>query len=120
MVENANTLQQLIEYYLLWKPASQPACPAYSRQLNPASQTKIFTDYKKKLCNSNLWCFFFLVLSISPHSSSIIIMTAWVDKLNDKVAASRFGRYFQLEGSGHRRERKGTRFSTEIRAGLTT
>jgi len=47
-------------------------------------------------------------------------MTAWIDKLNEKVAASRFGRYFQLEGSGHKRERKGTRFSTEIRAGLTT
>jgi AGZA family xanthine/uracil permease-like MFS transporter len=47
-------------------------------------------------------------------------MTAWVDKLNDRVAVSAFGRYFQLEGSGHKRERKGTRFSTEVRAGLTT
>ncbi|CAM0140792.1 hypothetical protein VKS41_008066 [Umbelopsis sp. WA50703] len=47
-------------------------------------------------------------------------MTAWLDKLNARVAQSAFGRYFQLEGSGHRRERKGTLFTTEIRAGLTT
>ncbi|KAI8358575.1 permease family-domain-containing protein [Blakeslea trispora] len=44
---------------------------------------------------------------------------SWVDRLNDYVARTRFGRYFQLEHSGHKRERKGTKFSTELRAGLT-
>lgn len=44
---------------------------------------------------------------------------SWVDRLNDAVAHSRIGKYFQLENSGHKRERKGTKFSTEIRAGLT-
>ncbi|KAI8879638.1 hypothetical protein K501DRAFT_226207 [Backusella circina FSU 941] len=46
-------------------------------------------------------------------------MAGWADKLNDAVAHSAVGRYFQLEGSGHRRERKNTRFTTELRAGLT-
>ncbi|KAI8889911.1 hypothetical protein K501DRAFT_169617 [Backusella circina FSU 941] len=46
-------------------------------------------------------------------------MTSRIEKLNDKVARSFFGRYFQLENSGHRRERAGTKFTTEIRAGLT-
>jgi hypothetical protein len=45
---------------------------------------------------------------------------AWSDRVNDYVATSRVGKYFQLEGSGHRRERRGTKFLTEIRAGLTT
>lgn len=45
---------------------------------------------------------------------------AWTDTVNEKVARSRVGRYFQLEGSGHKRERKGTRFMTELRAGATT
>ncbi|KAI8138942.1 permease family-domain-containing protein [Fennellomyces sp. T-0311] len=44
----------------------------------------------------------------------------WADKINDYVAQSRAGRYFQLEGSGARRERKNTRFLTELRAGATT
>lgn len=46
-------------------------------------------------------------------------MTNWVDKVNDRVARSRIGKYFQLENSGHRRERKGTKFMTEVRAGVT-
>jgi xanthine/uracil/vitamin C permease (AzgA family) len=46
-------------------------------------------------------------------------MGGWVDKLNDTVAHSKVGRYFQLDHSGHRRERKGTKFCTELRAGLT-
>jgi len=46
-------------------------------------------------------------------------MTNWVDKLDARVARSIIGRYFQLEYSGHRRERKGTRFTTELRAGVT-
>ncbi|CAO3629016.1 unnamed protein product [Mucor hiemalis] len=44
---------------------------------------------------------------------------AWADKVNDYVAHSRVGKYFQLDHSGHRRERKGTKFITEIRAGIT-
>lgn len=42
------------------------------------------------------------------------------ESLNDKVADSFIGKHFQLEGSGAYRERPNTRFSTEIRAGLTT
>ena len=44
----------------------------------------------------------------------------WADTVNTKVAQSYVGRYFQLEGSGAYRERKNTRFLTELRAGLTT
>jgi AGZA family xanthine/uracil permease-like MFS transporter len=44
----------------------------------------------------------------------------YTDKLNDYVAHSRVGKFFQLDNSGAKRERKGTRFTTEIRAGLTT
>ena len=36
------------------------------------------------------------------------------------VAKSVIGRRFRLEFSGHRLERKGSRFLTEIRAGLAT
>jgi len=60
-----------------------------------------------------------------------------VKAIDDKVSRSTFGRVFRLEGSGHVRsilvvqydtftnsskpkERKGSRFLTEIRAGLTT
>lgn len=44
----------------------------------------------------------------------------WVDKINQAVARSVVGRYFQLEGSCAKRERKGTKFTTELRAGCTT
>jgi AGZA family xanthine/uracil permease-like MFS transporter len=40
--------------------------------------------------------------------------------LNDLASHSVVGRYFHLEGSGHRNEIKGARLTTEIRAGLTT
>lgn len=36
------------------------------------------------------------------------------------VARSVVGRRFRLEFSGHRNERKGSRFLTEVRAGLAT
>ncbi|KAI5463959.1 hypothetical protein BGZ63DRAFT_376569 [Mariannaea sp. PMI_226] len=42
----------------------------------------------------------------------------WFDTINTKVATSRVGYWFQLDGSGHPRERKGSQFLTEIRAGL--
>ncbi|KAJ7675115.1 xanthine/uracil permease [Mycena rosella] len=42
------------------------------------------------------------------------------DLLNAHVADSFVGRWFRLEGSGHPKERIGSRFMTEIRAGLTT
>lgn len=42
----------------------------------------------------------------------------WLETTNRKIAASAVGRWFQLEGSGHARERKGSLFFTEIRAGL--
>ncbi|EKD03903.1 nucleoside transporter [Trichosporon asahii var. asahii CBS 8904] len=44
----------------------------------------------------------------------------FLDKLNARVAQSYFGKYFRLEGSGHRKERKNTTFTNEIRAGLAT
>lgn len=44
----------------------------------------------------------------------------YANKINNAVAGSRVGRYFQLEGSGAYRERKGTRFLTELRASVTT
>ncbi|KAJ7209568.1 permease family-domain-containing protein [Mycena pura] len=43
-----------------------------------------------------------------------------LDLLNAHVADSAVGRWFRLEGSGHPKERIGSRFTTEIRAGLTT
>jgi len=43
-----------------------------------------------------------------------------IDLLNAYVADSPVGRYFRLEGGGHPNERVGSRFSTEIRAGITT
>ncbi|KAI0384600.1 permease family-domain-containing protein [Hypomontagnella monticulosa] len=42
----------------------------------------------------------------------------WVHDFNTKVAKSPVGRWFQLEGSGHPRERKGSHFFTELRAGV--
>lgn len=44
----------------------------------------------------------------------------FAERLNRRVAESAFGRHFRLEFSGHYNERKGTRFLTEIRAGLAT
>ncbi|KAF2170354.1 hypothetical protein M409DRAFT_19173 [Zasmidium cellare ATCC 36951] len=44
----------------------------------------------------------------------------WVHNANAAVAKSPVGRYFRLQGSGHPKERKGTFFFTEIRAGLAT
>jgi len=43
-----------------------------------------------------------------------------IEKLNHSVADSFVGRYFRLEGSGARRERAGSKFTTEVRAGITT
>ncbi|KAI0204221.1 purine transporter [Astrocystis sublimbata] len=40
-----------------------------------------------------------------------------VQTINDKVARSAVGRWFKLDGCGHPKERKGSRFTTEIRAG---
>ncbi|KAF2088026.1 xanthine/uracil permease family protein-like protein [Saccharata proteae CBS 121410] len=39
---------------------------------------------------------------------------------DQRVADSLFGRFFRLEGCGHEREIKNSRFTTEIRAGVTT
>ncbi|CZR67389.1 related to purine transporter azgA [Phialocephala subalpina] len=50
---------------------------------------------------------------MSPIKNSINV-------LDDRISRSTFGRVFRLDGSGHPKERKGSRFVTEIRAGLTT
>lgn len=47
-------------------------------------------------------------------------MVHWVHKINTNVANSVVGRWFHLEGSGVKHERKGSHFLTEIRAGVTT
>ncbi|KAF8905885.1 permease family-domain-containing protein [Mucidula mucida] len=47
-------------------------------------------------------------------------MVSFLDRLNAQVADSFVGRWFRLEGCGHPKERIGSRFTTEIRAGLTT
>jgi AGZA family xanthine/uracil permease-like MFS transporter len=44
----------------------------------------------------------------------------WVHTTNAKIAAGPVGKWFRLDGSGHRKERKGSYFFTEIRAGLAT
>ena len=72
--------------------------------------------------------FFFFFLKIKSDEHTLFLKhvfflnkkMTWVDRLNDYVAHSRIGKYFQLDHSGARRERKGTKFTTEIRAGLTT
>ncbi|KAI7823124.1 permease family-domain-containing protein [Kickxella alabastrina] len=45
---------------------------------------------------------------------------SWIDKLNSRVAQTLIGRWFRLEGSGAKIERPGSKFSVELRAGLTT
>ncbi|KAJ5199734.1 Xanthine/uracil/vitamin C permease [Penicillium cf. griseofulvum] len=44
----------------------------------------------------------------------------WVHNTNLRVARSPVGKWFRLEGCGHPRERKGSYFFTELRAGLAT
>jgi adenine/guanine/hypoxanthine permease len=43
-----------------------------------------------------------------------------VDRVNEAVASSFLGNWFRLDGSKAFRTRKGSYFSTEIRAGLAT
>lgn len=45
---------------------------------------------------------------------------SFFERLNLNVAKSNVGKYFRLDGSGVRRERIGSKFTTEMRAGLTT
>ncbi|EJD38349.1 xanthine/uracil permease [Auricularia subglabra TFB-10046 SS5] len=47
-------------------------------------------------------------------------MPGFVDNLNTRVADSAVGRWFRLDGSGHPGARAGSKFTTELRAGLTT
>jgi len=42
------------------------------------------------------------------------------ETLNTRVAESAVGRWFRLDGSGHPKQREGSLFTTEIRAGTTT
>ncbi|KAG0199769.1 hypothetical protein BGX28_007009 [Mortierella sp. GBA30] len=49
-----------------------------------------------------------------------MITSSFLESVNQNAAKSRFGRYFRLEGSGAHRERPGSKFTTELRAGLTT
>ncbi|PPQ68123.1 hypothetical protein CVT24_002949 [Panaeolus cyanescens] len=47
-------------------------------------------------------------------------MVAIAEKINNAVANTVVGKWFTLEGSGAKKERVGSRFLTEVRAGLTT
>ena len=58
----------------------------------------------------------FFFLSQDRHR----LTSVQVEKTNMAVARSIVGRRFRLEFSGHRNEKKGTRFLTEVRAGLAT
>ncbi|KAH7338449.1 purine transporter [Rhizoctonia solani] len=42
------------------------------------------------------------------------------ETLNTRVAESAIGRWFRLDGSGHPKQREGSLFTTELRAGTTT
>ncbi|KAJ2782793.1 hypothetical protein H4R18_002065 [Coemansia javaensis] len=44
---------------------------------------------------------------------------ARIDRFNSRVARSPVGRWFRLEGSGAKAERAGSKFTVELRAGLT-
>ncbi|RDW83456.1 hypothetical protein BP5796_04947 [Coleophoma crateriformis] len=43
-----------------------------------------------------------------------------IDVIDAKIAKSTFARVFRLDGCGHEKERPGSKFVTEIRAGITT
>lgn len=45
---------------------------------------------------------------------------AWIHNTNARIAKSPVGRWFRLEGSGHKKTRAGSYFFTELRAGLAT
>ncbi|CAI7666657.1 unnamed protein product [Penicillium manginii] len=47
-------------------------------------------------------------------------VNTWIHDTNLRIARSPVGRWFRLENSGHPRERKGSFFFTELRAGLAT
>ncbi|KAK4188997.1 Adenine/guanine permease AZG1 [Podospora australis] len=44
----------------------------------------------------------------------------WMETTNERIGRSAVGRWFKLEGCGHPKERKGSHFFTEMRAGLAT
>ncbi|KAH7349811.1 permease family-domain-containing protein [Plectosphaerella cucumerina] len=45
---------------------------------------------------------------------------SWLTSINNGVAASPVGYWFRLDGSGHPRSRHGSKFLTEMRAGIIT
>ncbi|EKM76263.1 hypothetical protein AGABI1DRAFT_115837 [Agaricus bisporus var. burnettii JB137-S8] len=55
-----------------------------------------------------------------PLPSPPSAMFESISRLNDAVARSFVGRWFLLDGCGKPKQRLGSRFTTEIRAGLTT
>jgi AGZA family xanthine/uracil permease-like MFS transporter len=73
----------------------------------------------KLINNQELWAgldyLFLFYIGHEYHSDSV-----QVEKTNGAVAKSAVGRRFRLEFSGHRFERKGSRFLKEVAAGLAT
>lgn len=57
---------------------------------------------------------------LASHTRRIDANALQIEKTNMTVARSPVGRHFRLEFSEHPLERKGSRFITEIRAGLAT
>jgi len=86
-----------------------------------------YLDEVSQYCSSIAWnidcaCLQSVLLNYHyplPNRIAASKMT-WVHNFNLRVAKSPFGRYFRLENSGHPKERKGSFFFTEIRAGLAT
>ncbi|CEH12283.1 ADENINE/GUANINE PERMEASE AZG1 [Ceraceosorus bombacis] len=54
------------------------------------------------------------------HHASSSALSKLSDKLNDSIAKSAVGRWFKLEGCGHALERRGAKFTVEVRAGFVT
>ncbi|KAF7559854.1 hypothetical protein G7046_g4299 [Stylonectria norvegica] len=58
--------------------------------------------------------------SEDPGRSRFCGLRDFLDRLDEYITTSRFGRVFHLSGSGHPKEIPGSTFFREIRAGLTT
>jgi hypothetical protein len=57
---------------------------------------------------------------LSSFQSLATAKSIQVERTNMAVARSLVGRYFRLEFSDHEHQRKGSRFLTELNAGLAT
>ncbi|CAO1637120.1 unnamed protein product [Sympodiomycopsis kandeliae] len=56
------------------------------------------------------------ILAQGPRRNFAVV----IDNMNDSIARSFVGKWFRLDGSGHILQREGSRFTTELRAGIIT